>query len=167
QTVVRPARVPVEPPEPGVETVAAEERAAAPASGGRLPVVGIVIGAVVVVAAIVVALVLFVPGIVSGSKPVATPTSGGGPIVVSAVPDPQKGVVTPSPDGTSVTFTWTNPKPKAGDTFAWSQVGGNPTPTETAQAVVTGVVPGSRVCIQVVVVRDGQTSPNPLTECTA
>ena len=43
---------------------------------------------------------------------------------------------------------------------------GNPIPTYP-QATVTGLPPGSGVCIDVVIVRDGRTSPNPLKACSS
>jgi serine/threonine protein kinase len=159
QTVMRPA---------APTTVVSPETPTAPRRRPVGVIIGVLIGLVVVAGIVVAAIVL--PGVVG--KPSPTPSGeaaggGGGTIDVSSVPDPTKGAATDSADGTSVTFTWTNPKPKAGDAFVWEQAPstGPPTPTDTAQAVVTGVVPGSKTCISVMVNRDGNTSPNPLQIC--
>jgi serine/threonine protein kinase len=97
------------------------------------------------------------------------PGNDDGVIRVASVPDATAGDVTRSPDGTSVTFTWKNPKPKAGDTYQWTQDGTTkpPTPTTKNQAVVDALAPGASVCINVVIIRDGRTSANPLKECTS
>jgi hypothetical protein len=66
-----------------------------------------------------------------------------------------------------VTFTWADPSPQKGDVFYWAR---SETPddrrvTDDARVVVTGIVPGSRVCIDVALGRSGRTSV-PLRICT-
>ncbi|MCU1413616.1 MAG: serine/threonine protein kinase [Microbacteriaceae bacterium] len=126
--------------------------------------IGILIGVVVVIAIVV---VIVIPKGTPSTQPTAAAGGGGGVVNVSTVPSPTKGVATNSADGTSVTFSWVNPKPKTGDTFLWSraETPDQNTPTTTPQAVVSGIVPGSKVCINVSVLRDGTTSANPLVVC--
>ena len=86
----------------------------------------------------------------------------------SVTPDPTNLKASLGADGSTVTFAWTNPDPRAGDTYAWvrtddanatTQATGNPT------AVILGVSAGSKVCVRAMVVRDGVESPNPITGC--
>ncbi len=77
-------------------------------------------------------------------------------------------MATPSADGSSVDFRWTNPSPKSSDVYYWARA---ETPadrqaTHTTTATVTGVVPGSKVCINVEIGRAGATG-EPLAICTA
>ncbi len=155
----RPATVDPEPaPEP-----------AGAAPGRRTPraaIAAAAAGAALLVAAIVVVLTLVHGGASPG--PSATPhvgAGGDGGIDLSTVPTPVAGQITD--DGTSVTFTWSNPKPEDGDSYLWarSETPDSRTTTTAATATVTGVVPGSRTCIDVVVLRDGQTSSEPLRMC--
>ncbi|MES1169865.1 MAG: hypothetical protein ABUL47_04165, partial [Leifsonia sp.] len=88
-------------------------------------------------------------------------------IVGPSVPQPTDGVVQPSADGTSVEFSWTNPHPRTGDIYYWARA---ETPadrqaTATPSVTVTGIVPGSRVCINVEIGRAGATG-DPLVICT-
>ncbi|MEO8906561.1 MAG: serine/threonine protein kinase, partial [Microbacteriaceae bacterium] len=95
-------------------------------------------------------------------------TDGDGGIVVATVPDATIGTVTRSAGGTSVTFVWKNPKPKKGDTYQWTQEGTSKPPVATTEptAVVDSLAPGTPVCIDVLIIRDGRTSANALKECT-
>lgn len=106
---------------------------------------------------------------VPGPAPSALPSTGnnGGVIDVATVPTPVVVSKQVSADGSTVTFTWKNPKPKTGDSFLWAQAEtpDRNVPTADPRAEVDGVVPGSKVCINVVVLRSGKTSPNPLTVC--
>ena len=93
---------------------------------------------------------------------------GGGGIQVQVVPTAVAGTVSRSADGQTAVFSWSNPSPKAGDTFQWTRTGGNTDPKSTsdATATVTGLTPGAAVCIDVDVVRGGRTSAEPLELCT-
>jgi hypothetical protein len=88
---------------------------------------------------------------------------------VAVVPDATAGDVTRSADGTSVTFTWKNPKPKKNDHYQWQDESTThgPTQTDEPRATVTGLQPGSNVCIHIDIIRDGRTSPNGLKMCSS
>ena len=122
-----------------------------------------------VVAGSITAAALLIPHGSPGTTHTDAPGSDDGQINVSSVPDPTLGVAVRSADGKSVTFTWKNPKPKPGDQYQWQEEGTThgPTSTDKPQATVTGLPPGSGVCIDVVIVRDGRTSPNPLKACSS
>lgn len=77
-------------------------------------------------------------------------------------------------DGTTVTFTWTNPQPKDGDMYAWSPVQGNS--ATSVPSTSTNIVADRKVelhdvtdkqtCIEVKIVRsDKQMSQNPAIAC--
>ncbi|MET4783034.1 serine/threonine-protein kinase [Glaciihabitans sp. UYNi722] len=171
QTVRRPRTRPTPPaPGPAVVDVASE----AEGQETVVPVkrrLGLIIGSVVGILVMVgVVLAIVIPASLPGPQPdpgSASGGTGGGVIDVPTVPKPELVSSAASADGTSVTFTWKNPKPKKDDSFLWAmaEAPSKKTPTAEAQAVVTGVVPGSRVCINVEVLRDGKTSPNPLEVC--
>jgi serine/threonine protein kinase len=166
RTMLRPATV--RQPEPAPRTAEPEPQPAGePETSPRRRglVLGIVAVSVVVVAAGIAA-AIFIP---RAQTPEPKTPGGGGAIDVSAVPDPEKGSVTRSADGTSITFTWKNPDPKKGDSYQWRQEGATtgPVPAPEATAEVTGVQPGSNVCIEVVIVRGGRTSANSLKECSS
>lgn len=137
--------------------------------GRRGRALAVVIG-VLVVAIVVAGVVLLVPrGAPAATKPT---TSAGGPIVIgTVVPTPVLGTAALSADGTSATFTWTDPSPVKGDSYVWQRTDGagtdEVTPTPTPTASVTGVTPGTKVCIQVSIVRAGETSADPLKACTS
>lgn len=166
QTVMRPRRAPAE-----AEVLPAEHAPVTDAAHGtrRLGILIACIVAVLLVAGGVTAAVLLPtlggdPKQTTGPDPVQ---GGGGGLDISTIPSPKKGTATPSADGKSVTFVWTNPKPQKDDKYLWAaaETPDNKNLVVEPKAVVTGVVPGSRVCINIVVLRDGQTSPNPLKVC--
>ncbi len=134
----------------------------------RRIVVGAVIGVLAVLSIVAIAIAVQLGG--AAVRPAITPTpgsSGGSALVGPAVPQATNGVAQPSADGTSVDFSWTNPSPKSGDVYYWAR---SETPTDrqathTTTATVTGVVPGSRVCINVEIGRAGATG-DPLAICT-
>ena len=77
-------------------------------------------------------------------------------------------------DGTTVTFTWTNPQPKDGDMYAWSPVQGNS--ATSGPSTSTNIVADRKVelhdvtdkqtCIEVKIVRsDKQMSQDPAIAC--
>lgn len=74
--------------------------------------------------------------------------------------------------GDTVTFTWTNPAPSRGDTYAWAKVGTNHPPESIGTAIVdtTSVsiteVNEDQLCIRVSIVRsDRRMSQHPTTSC--
>ena len=137
-----------------------------PASRRRILITAL-IGALAVLSILAIVLALVIGG---GVRPSSTPspsTTGGSAIVGPSVPQATNGVATPSADGTTVDFSWTNPKPKTGDVYYWARA---ETPADrqasrTTTATVTGVVPGSKVCINVEIGRSGATG-DPLVICT-
>ncbi|MBK4346257.1 serine/threonine-protein kinase [Lacisediminihabitans changchengi] len=175
ETVMRP-RETAQPPPPATSTQR-ESGAQAGAETGAEPDAhqprrkrGALIGIAAAIVVIVIAAVLFFVVPQGGSTPAgptAAPGGNGGVIDVSSVPAPTNGAAVASADGSTVTFTWTNPKPKKGDSFLWAKAESptEQTPTDQPTAVVTGVVPGSKTCINVAVLRDGISSANPLAVC--
>ncbi|MDP9026663.1 MAG: serine/threonine protein kinase [Actinomycetota bacterium] len=140
-----------------------------PPPSRRRILLGVIIGVLAVLAIAAVAVAIQLGG--SAVRPANTPTAsstGGSAIVGPAVPQATNGVATPSADGTSVDFSWTNPSAKSGDVYYWARA---ETPADrqasrTTTATVTGVVPGSKVCINVEIGRAGATG-EPLVICTA
>ena len=125
-------------------------------------VVGIVVGGLAVLAIAAIVLAVLLGGASRPAPGDASPARSGGSALGPEAPAPTTGRAVVAPDGTSVTFTWTNPDPATGDVYYWArsespddrQVADDPT------ATVTGVVPGSRVCIDVALGRtSGRTSP--------
>lgn len=90
------------------------------------------------------------------------------------IPSPENLNGTYAADGSSVTFTWTNPDPQSGDTYAWAIVQGSNT-DQSAQTVTTSdptvtvnAQEGSQTCIQVSIVRKNrQMSVSPAIACAA
>ena len=125
--------------------------------------------AVIVAGAIVAGIAVFgAPKPTSGSTQPSSAPTGQSAVDTSVTPDPTNLKASLGADGSTVTFAWTNPDPRAGDTYAWvrtddanatTQATGNPT------AVILGVPAGSKVCVRAMVVRDGVESPNPITGC--
>ena len=113
---------------------------------------------------------------------VSTPGATGDSNGTDGNPDDITGAeVVPTPenlngtyDGTTVTFTWTNPQPKDGDMYAWSPVQGNS--ATSVPSTSTNIVADRKVelhdvtdkqtCIEVKIVRsDKQMSQNPAIAC--
>jgi serine/threonine protein kinase len=139
----------------------------APISRRRI-LLGAIIGVLAVLAIAGVALAIQFGG--GTVRPATTPSagsSGGSAIVGPSVPQAENGEAQPSADGTSVAFSWTNPSPTSSDVYYWARA---ETPadrqaTHTTTATVSGVVPGSKVCINVEIGRAGATG-EPLAICT-
>jgi serine/threonine protein kinase len=165
-TVVRPGTRAVVSPAAGSPH---EEEGGATGRHNRPGRVWAIVGGLLVVAAIVVFIALVVPR----TSPTSAPSNSvtGKPLDVgSVVPTPVLGTGALGADGTSATFTWSNPEPVTGDSYLWQRTDGAGTndanPTLAATATVTGITPGTKVCISVSIVRSGVTSPNPLKACT-
>jgi len=159
-TVVRPSARSVVSPD--ASPAGSRTDKGSPAVTRRGPLIGVLAG-VLVVAAVITGIVVLVP---RSNTPQSGPTNSGGPIDLPPVIDPPvPGTAVASADGTSVTFTWTNPHPKKGDQYRWQRTDGaasvdqkDVTTTSQAQAVVTGVAPGTNVCIDVRILRDNNLS---------
>ena len=95
-------------------------------------------------------------------------------ITTSSVPSVENLAGSYSADGGSVQFTWVNPDPQDGDSYAWSLVGDagvdpNAQGTTTTDTHIS-IKPadGSQTCIQVSLIRaDRQMSQNPAIACAA
>lgn len=164
RTVIRPAAV-VAAEAPG------ERIAAAPGPRSRRPLL-YALAAVAVIAVVVgigVLVSALLPASTAGSPAPSAAAGDGGGIVVSVVPDPVLVSAKAQAGGTSVTFVWKNPKPEPGDQYQWVREGTTDPPTVTSrpQATVSGLAPGSPVCIDVTVIRAGRTSANPLKACSS
>ncbi|HEY5882274.1 MAG TPA: serine/threonine-protein kinase [Nakamurella sp.] len=81
--------------------------------------------------------------------------------VIVPAPTDLAGSVTP--DG--VVFTWSNPDPRAGDSFSWTRTGGDGSANQVSAAPVT--VPGvPQACIEVTLIREiGRYSTHPAQAC--
>ena len=73
-----------------------------------------------------------------------------------------------------VRFTWVNPSPKDGDSYAWSLVGDSGTDpnaqgtTTESTSIEIDPADGAQTCVQVSLVRaDRQMSENPMIACAA
>lgn len=145
----------------------------APADPTRDPGRARLVGALVAVLSVLVIAVVALTIVLSGAgieRPDAdpAPTSTGGPAVARGVPIATDGVAAPSADGTAVTFSWVNPDPQDGDLYYWA-LAESPTSRQAVsqpEVTVEGVVPGSRVCVNVEIGRAGRTSA-PLVICTS
>ncbi|WEV52685.1 serine/threonine-protein kinase [Bifidobacterium sp. ESL0704] len=86
---------------------------------------------------------------------------------------PQAANLVGTSNGQSVTFTWTNPAPKEGDTYAWSEVqngsaatGGQTSIVKAPKVTLSVTNSEPQTCIQVSIVRaDGHMSANPTMAC--
>jgi len=149
----------------------AEPEAVGPSNGSGRRWLPIVLGAAgaVAVAAVVTAAIVLAPPPEPRAPQQPSPSAGGG-IVTEGVPKPEQVSVVPSGDGTSVTFTWSNPDPQEGDRYVWRRLGGQEdgprTPTDSDSVTIAGVTPGSQVCISVEINRNGKLSTDPLRMCT-
>jgi len=87
-------------------------------------------------------------------------SAGDDGIAVTVVPPPVLVSAVRAPDGTSATFTWKTEGAQKDDRFTWQQEGttNGPSVTDRPTVTVTGLTPGSSVCIDVATVRAGRTS---------
>jgi serine/threonine protein kinase len=163
--VAAPARIPA-PQEPAVP----ESTLPRAASGRtRVRLVAALAAVLSVLVLAIVALAIVLGGAIERPETKPTPQSTGASAVdQDAVPVATEGAAIPSSDGTAVAFTWANPDPREGDLYYWARTE-SPSSREALHApevTVDGVVPGSRVCINVEIGRSGRTS-EPLVICTA
>ncbi|MFU8945981.1 serine/threonine-protein kinase [Mycetocola zhadangensis] len=176
-TVDPQASTPVEAPEHTVirerpqAAAPVDEEPPAPVTPRKrlLPLIGGAVALVVVAGGIVAAVVLGPGGENPNVDPSPAPTSD---IITTGVPTPESVSVAPVGDGSSVTFTWSNPEPEDGDTFQWRRTGAaaDEQPKNTAEPTVTldSLAPGERVCIEVAIRRSsGKVSGDPLEMCTS
>jgi serine/threonine protein kinase len=142
---------------------------AVPTSSRRGPVMAVLLGVLAVSSVLAIALAVQLAGVAVRPAPAPSPAATGGPALVGpSVPQASDGVAQPSEDGTSVIFTWSNPAPGPGDVFYWARA---ETPADRAAtrepiAAVTGIVPGSRICVNVEIGRAGATGA-PLVICSS
>jgi len=159
QTVLRSSLAPLQEPEPPAKK----------ARNGVMIGVGVAI-VVAVGGGIALANVLASPSqSASESTSEAAADDGNSAIVVDIVPTPALVSATASADGSSVVFVWSNPSGSPGDTYVWQRTDGagedQRFPATEPQAEITGVSPGTTVCIAAFVRRDGVLSPEPLKAC--
>ncbi|WP_165773790.1 serine/threonine-protein kinase [Bifidobacterium felsineum] len=95
-------------------------------------------------------------------------------IINGQVPSPENLSGQYAADGTSVTFTWMNPDPRNGDSYAWSLIQSDTvdqnvqTSITEATSITVSPQEGSQTCIQVSLVRiNRQMSTNPAIACAA
>jgi hypothetical protein len=156
------------PPEQEQEpAISAPDPAGRASSAARL--VGILVGvfSLLVVAAVVLAVVLTGGPIERPDADPAPSTTGGSAVDQGAVAPAVDGTATRAPDGTAVTFAWTNPDPHEGDLYYWalSETPDSRQVVEATEVTVDGVAAASRVCVNVEIGRAGRTS-EPLRICT-
>ncbi len=110
----------------------------------------------------------------SGAQPASAPSeaavdSDSNPVISDTVPTPVLVSVGQGSDATTVEFVWSNPEGDLDDTFAWQRTDGagdrQMTPTSDPKAEITGVSAGTTVCLDIFVLRSGQLSPEPLSQC--
>ncbi|WP_285036734.1 serine/threonine-protein kinase [Plantibacter sp. ME-Dv--P-095] len=128
----------------------------------------LVVGGVAVLAVGGIAAGIVWQGAVTDPKPTAAAT--GAPIQLSDVPSPKAFGVNISEDGSVVTFIWDNPDPQDGDSYIYQVTSGGKdspkVPTSTYAVDLKPSAPGAQLCIEVVIVRAGVTSPDPLEMCS-
>ncbi|PJJ71672.1 serine/threonine protein kinase [Diaminobutyricimonas aerilata] len=132
--------------------------------GGRGKVVGIIVGAAAaVVAAVVIVSVVLTGGTAPGpTRP--TPSADGGDAIIDKVAQPADMTVTPSADGASIVFSWTNPEPEKDDRFVWYRTEQPDLPQVTEEPTITVPADGTRMCVAVEIRRSGRSS-EPTTGC--
>ncbi len=78
---------------------------------------------------------------------------------------------TAAADGTSVTFSWSNPDPMEGDAYIWQRTDGAAAhdrfSTADMEVTIDDVTSGTTVCVNVWIRRDdgGKLSADPMAEC--
>lgn len=166
ETVVRP-REAIAPPPEAPEPEPLPEPPAPPAPRGRRIAIAVIAGVAVLVAAgVALALIFATPPVPGDDEPTAASTSE--PVVPTTIPTPQI-AGPPVSDGSTVTFSFTNPDPQDDDVFVWRI--SNRTDSEPLHKAegdsfqITDYTPGSTVCVSVSVLRAGKTSAKPYETC--
>jgi serine/threonine protein kinase len=143
------------------EPVAAPGAEAPPAPARRGRVLGAVIGGVaaLVAAGVVLAILLGNPVTPQAGEP--EPTGSAGPVVPTSIPVPQL-ASGPVAEGSTITWTFTNPDPEDNDAFLWqisNRTDSEPVHKADGNSVsVTDYVPGATVCVRVSISRNGKLS---------
>ena len=128
------------------------------------------LGALLLIGGIVVAAVLGSGATLrDDTRPSSSPPAEGPGSAVGGeiVPQPSGGTAIPAPDGTSITFRWSNPEPVDGDAYRYarSEAPNELMPLADSEVVIDGLAAGQRQCIDVYITRSGKLSPVPLTIC--
>jgi hypothetical protein len=168
ETVVRPKRSLVEAP----EAAPAVEPSPTPLTDEPRSKRGLIVGLSTVAAVLVIGGVVATSLILGGTgerEPVADETKppGDSAVIADQVPKPTDGVAVPSADGTSVTFSWSNPTPADGDSYRYarSEQPDSRMPLTEPTITLDGLTPGVRVCVDAYVLRSGHLSVEPLQIC--
>ncbi|WP_167041483.1 serine/threonine-protein kinase [Salinibacterium sp. ZJ454] len=167
ETVVRQRRGPGDGADAAEPSATAEDpRPTPPAS--RANKTALLVGggvAALITIAVIVSLVVF--GAPTAPQAAPQPAGTGGSAIVQSVPQPT--LVSAVQEGTSVVFTVGNPEPQDGDIYVWKRSDRPESeplrPTADSRLVVEGYEPGSTVCIQVSIRRDGDVTADPLEGC--
>lgn len=155
---------------PPIQAAVSAPEPASAAGPSRARLVGVLAGALSLLVIAGVALTIVLTGGTperSGADPAPSAT-GGSAVGQETVPVATDGVAVWAADGSSVTFSWTNPDPQDGDVYYWARAE-SPAARQVVdepEVTVDAVTPGSRVCINVEVGRAGRTS-EALVICTA
>ena len=175
QTVVRAPR-PVEPTVPGAATPVIEPLVAVAPPPAPKSKRGLITALVSIAAVLVLGLAIVFAVINSGERvrQEAGPTS---PVVEpddpsavggETIPQPVDGASKRSANGTSVTFSWSNPDPVDGDAFRYalsSQPDAMMALGDKSSVKIGDLTKGEKVCIQVYIFRTGGVSTVPLEIC--
>lgn len=176
QTLLRPPRIvsphaaPSAPPAPTAPSVSEQVYAPEPATTGRgRPAlwISLIAAAAVVIVGGVFAVNALVAGQSPEPDPVATQDEVDPQDVVSDVV-PRVEDLTGVRDGSTATFTWTNPAPKDGDAYLWTAVslsGDGETATTSSPTVVVDDVSAGQVCIDVLLRREDGRASEPVRGC--
>lgn len=192
QTQLRPSAVPVPPPVPDDEhtllrapqVVAPETPAFVPApptpgspaapapaaTGARRSRTGLWIGLAAAAVVLVIGGIVGLNLLVAGLEPEPAPQASEDAQPQDVVPDvvPTLAAPTGTREGSTVTFTWTNPSPQEGDSYLWHQVRLDDVgeQKQTAETTVQVESPaGDIVCIEVMLRREDGRASEPVRGC--
>ena len=158
ETVVRrrePAAAPPEPP-------------AAVAPSRKKNFAGWIIGGIAVLLGAGITAAIVFGGMPTLGTDEPKPTSSAAPVIIDSIPTPQVAGA-PAVDGSTITWTFTNPEPKDGDFFYWrisNRTSEEPNhKSDDNTVVVNDYAPGSTVCVSVSISRNGKLSAKPYETC--
>ena len=158
ETVVR-RREPVAPP-PEPPTAVAPSR--------KKNIAGWIIGGIAVLLGAGITAAIVFGGMPTLGTDEPKPTSSAAPVIIDSIPTPQVAGA-PAVDGSTITWTFTNPEPKDGDFFYWrisNRTSEEPNhKSDDNTVVVTDYAPGSTVCVSVSISRNGKLSAKPYETC--